>query len=378
MRFFDCSRCLSNVDEPSDLSNMSEGTNPLVTTKRPVQRQRSKGKIALASPGSGLLAMVRSFRASWKRGKQLVPRSRPEMHRRWKKGDLRKRGSKLNGSKSSRHDPFQTSVVGKIYLRPSSSGEILKTDVAVRVAGSTGNGSGRSELEREYYEHLEALKFLIEPPACFRNDESRQNFENKLNTLDFKRMNTVAIPEIPIGEFYESTVSVRPWNSEKMKNPDTETRKSAFGRFCAEKIEESLSIERSVIDLFVRAPILKNRKVEAVRSILFDAPKESKTVRFKDENDGQGVSDEQRVDAENMNAEAKENGLRREVSGETVKDFVLSKEIDVGDESEGVDPLPNDVGSDEKASSDGNLDGPVAVAKEDGIFSNNYLVHEDV
>lgn len=90
------------------------------------------------------------------------------------------------------------------------------------------------------------------------------------------------------------------------------------------------------------------------------------------------MSDEQRVDAENMNAEAKENGLRREVSGETVKDFVLSKEIDVGDESEGVDPLPNDVGSDEKASSDGNLDGPVAVAKEDGIFSNNYLVHEDV
>jgi hypothetical protein len=136
-------------------------------------------------------------------------------------------------------------------------------DIGQEGAGLAGRKSG--ELEREYYEQLEALKFLIDPPPCFRNTETRQNFENKLNSLDLKLMNTVAIPDGVAG----------------IPNGYREAR--GHGRFYRPDLERSYvdALDRRIIHLFaMKAPILKSRQSEQV------AARENKTVRFKDEVEG--------------------------------------------------------------------------------------------
>lgn len=257
-----------------------------------------------------------------------------------------------------------------MYSKRGAGGpENFKASVEIRmVNGGEGNGSGRSEigrgeLEREYYEHLEAFKFLIEPPACFRNDEARQNFENKLNTLDFRRMNTVAIPDTPTPEFYEAGSAICTWNGARTMGSDPPTvcqeyRTFRFGRFCVGKMDECLDIERTVIDLFARAPILKRSKVEAVRNILFDVAKEGKTVRFKDEQDALEMS---------MNIEIGGNGASsREVAEETMRSCVVSTEIDVVDEVDEDSSSVNDARSNEDAFSDGGFYLPLDVAENNG------------
>lgn len=80
-------------------------------------------------------------------------------------------------------------------------------------------------------------------------------------------------------------------------------------------VEEHLKIERTMLDLFARAPILKSRHSEQVFSA-----RENKTVRFKDEVERSGTSVEQR-----------EKGLRpegegREVGGMEFDNLVKSEE----------------------------------------------------
>ncbi|KOX75243.1 PDZ and LIM domain protein 7 [Melipona quadrifasciata] len=224
-------------------------------------------------------------------------------------------------------------VAGKIEPR---SGILA---AGVEAAGLTngsrledGNGSGelgRRQLEREYSEQLEALKFLVEPPACFRNvDEARQNLENKLNTLDLRRMNTIAIPT------GESVFTPNPVLRGRMKNCGGngvermfQTRNSNFQGFCAGTMGDTrLNIERTVIDLFVRAPILKNRKLDgARRGVLFNA-NEGKTVRFKDEHDDAG----EMLDEKESGERSAKNISLRETS-EEMKNCELLEGTDVID-----------------------------------------------
>lgn len=159
--------------------------------------------------------------------------------------------------------------------------------------GQEDGGAGRraGELEREYYEHLEALKFLIDPPPCFRNTETRQNFENKLNSLDLRRMNTVAIPEGPVAN--RAARAARALNGFRTSwRPIRGNGGSCVldrERSCAKTldriVQERLRFERTMIDLFVRAPILKSSHGEQVL-----LARENKTVRFKDEVERSGTS----------------------------------------------------------------------------------------
>lgn len=154
-------------------------------------------------------------------------------------------------------------------LKCNDTGRREEVNVAGRRAG---------ELEREYYEHLEALKFLIDPPPCFRNTETRQNFENKLNSLDFRRMNTVAIPAGPDANSYRDLGSSNEFRNSIRENDNSYDRERSYADTLDRIVEEHLKIERTMIDLFVRAPILKSRHSEQV-----SPARENKTVRFKDE-----------------------------------------------------------------------------------------------
>ena len=220
-----------------------------------------------------------------------------------------------------------------------------------------GNGSGelsRGELEREYGEQLEALKFLVEPPASFRNvDEARQNLENKLNTLDLRRMNTVAIPTA--GE-----------SASTPKNPALRMKSCGNCResnFQGTMNDTRLNIERTVIDLFVRAPILKNRKLDdARRGSVFNA-NEGKTVRFKDEHAGETFEEkESGEDTRNI-------GLRG--TSTEMKNCELLEGTDVID---GIDRSEVSMNgrTEELVRFDGNFDPPFDVAVTNGMVSIDY------
>lgn len=117
----------------------------------------------------------------------------------------------------------------------------------------------------------EALKFLIEPPPRFRSDETwgggrrrrRKILEEKLNTLDLKRMNTVAIPAL---DFSRSVAAIFDHNG---------------GQSAVSRCNGGGGGLR--IDLcFVGAPILKRGRGRAGEGgvVLLS---EGKSVRFKDE-----------------------------------------------------------------------------------------------
>lgn len=146
----------------------------------------------------------------------------------------------------------------------------VSNDTGPEGAGLAGRRAG-GELEREYCEHLEALKFLIDPPPCFRNAETRQNFENRLNSLDLRLINTVAIP----GEAAPTAASRRRRRGFRWRTADLcengdlgSSYENALDRFA----------DRAMIGLLVKAPILKSRPGEQS-----SPARENKTVRFKDE-----------------------------------------------------------------------------------------------
>ncbi|XP_068987358.1 uncharacterized protein [Bombus flavifrons] len=361
MRFFNCSQCLTGVEETSSSQISSfKTTDPLVSDKqlsRRVLRSKSKRKVTCASSGSRFVAMIRSLRASWKRNRS----SRP--------GTRSKRGKGVT---------FARPVAKKV---DSKSG-ILATNVEAGLTnGKKKDGKGNSELngeefEREYYEQLEALKFLIEPPACFRTDETRQNFENKLNTLDFRRMNTVAIPT---GEFSQSTAALRSWGYRRMKNsvPHSNAgtlgiKKSNFKKFYSDAIDDTRSsIERSMIHLFDRAPILKNKNVEAVRGILFNT-NESKTVRFKDEHDDRELLDEQELLNRNMNIEDERDNISLRKTSKEMKRCMILEGTDAVKEIVGGDSSLNDKWMEEDVCFDENFDTLFDVAVTNGMVSIDY------
>ncbi|KAL0127131.1 hypothetical protein PUN28_005424 [Cardiocondyla obscurior] len=280
MKLFDCIQCLATLNRRRSSRRSCETTDPLVITKRPpLRRQRyysyrraESQKIASSRSNVRFLTAIRSLGISWKR-----------------RGSSRTRGKHEACPKSARllagNDQIGSTTVG---IPKAVNGVRLKRKRKILAKGvETSNGrraeagvAGRraGELEREYYEHLEALKFLIDPPPCFRNTETRQNFENKLNSLDFRRMNTVAIPAWP------ETYGRRDlgWGPSGFRSPRRENGSGGRARTYADTldriVEEHLRIERTMLDLFARAPILKGRHGGQV-----SPARENKTVRFKDE-----------------------------------------------------------------------------------------------
>lgn len=305
MKLFDCIQCLTTLNQRRSSRRRScETTDPLVMTKRPpTRRQRPHHrrcepaqKVTLSRSNVRFLTTIRSFGASWKRRGYARTRSKREIHPKSKRlvGDdeVRSKGVGIAKTVNGVHLKKKRKIPAK-SVETSKGNDTVGRREEVSVAGRRAG-----ELEREYYEHLEALKFLIDPPPCFRNTETRQNFENKLNSLDFRRMNTVAIPAGP-GTNGRRDLGKIP---NGFRSPIRESDGS-HGRLYADTldciVEEHLKIERTMIDLFARAPILKSRHGEQV-----SPARENKTVRFKDEVERSGTS-----------VERWEEGLRPEGEG---------------------------------------------------------------
>ena len=381
MRFLNCSQCLTGVEETSSSQIPSfKTTDPLVSGKqlsRRVPRSKSKRKVACASPGSRFVAMIRSLRASWKRNRSSRSGTRLESHRKSRKRQMTKKNGEGN-----RFDVSCRSKRGKgvIFARPVAKkvdprSGILATNVEAGLTDGKEKGIGelnREEFEREYYEQLEALKFLIEPPACFRTDETRQNFENKLNTLDFRRMNTVAIPT---GEFSQPTAVLRSWGYRRMRNsvPHSNAatlaiRKSNFKKFYSNAIDDT---RMSMIHLLDRAPILKNKNIEAVRGILFNT-NESKTVRFKDEHDDREMLDEQEFINRNMNIEDEQDNISLRETSKEMERCVILEATDVVKGIVGGDSSLNGRWMEENVCFDENFGTLFDVAVTNGMVSIDY------
>lgn len=119
--------------------------------------------------------------------------------------------------------------------------------------------------------------YVIDPPASFSGDdslESHQNFKNKLNTLDFKRMNTVALeaPSSPTPSRSDSAIY------RKNSYVERESASLPIGKFARKTmledfLRERLRIEQTMIDL------LNGRDPGSL--VLKKSRNEDKKVRFK-------------------------------------------------------------------------------------------------
>ncbi|CAB0040739.1 unnamed protein product [Trichogramma brassicae] len=92
-------------------------------------------------------------------------------------------------------------------------------------------------------------EYLLDPPASFSGDdslESHQNFRNKLNTLDFQRMNTVALEAEPSSSG-KSDPAMYHKNS---YNEESSTAKFARKTMLEDFLKERPKIEQTMIDLF--------------------------------------------------------------------------------------------------------------------------------
>jgi len=302
MKLFDCIKCLTTLNQRRSSRRRScETTNPLVITKRPPTRRyphHRRSELAQKSTSSRFnvqfLTTIRRFGASWKRRRI---RSKHDTHTKSRKllaGDDEVRSKSVGIPRT----------INGVHLKrkrkiPEKSAETSKGNDTERREEVIVAGRRAGQLEREYYEHLETLKFLIDPPPCFRNTETRQNFENKLNSLDFRQMNTVAIPAGPETNGYQDVGNPNGFRSPIRENKSSYDRGRLYADTLDRIVEEHLKIERTMIDLFVRAPILKSRHGEQV-----SPARENKTVRFKDEVERSGTS-----------VEGWEKGLRPEGEG---------------------------------------------------------------
>ncbi|XP_018344557.1 PREDICTED: uncharacterized protein LOC108749952 [Trachymyrmex septentrionalis] len=330
MKLFDCIRCIKTLNQRQSSSQRQrncETTDPLVMTKRPPTRRqryqphhrRFEGpqKVTPSRSNARFLTTIRSFGASWKRRGLARARSKREIRTKPRK--------LINNDEIKSKDVGIPKTANGIHLKRKRKIPAKSVETSNGTDDDTGrweevNVAGRraGELEREYYEHLEALKFLIDPPPCFRNTETRQNFENKLNSLDFRRMNTVAIPAGPETNGHQRLEGPNRGFQSSIRENDLFDRRS-YADTLDRIVEEHLKIERTMMDLFAfRAPILKSRHGEPVSP----GSRENKTVRFKDEVERSGTSVER----------WKKGGLRpegegREAAGMEFDNLVRTEEI---------------------------------------------------
>ncbi|KAG7208438.1 hypothetical protein KM043_014665 [Ampulex compressa] len=160
MRFPDCSRCVRGVVEETPTSRPSKQTDPLLTTKRLDRPRRSKRRTA--NPGARFRRIVRNLEARWRRSRIST---RPDIFRGARKRAKRRDKSRAGTSK------LRTALSWSDFTRRGTK----CTGLEARITGLdrlADEESDRKELEREYWEHLEALRFLIDPPASFKGDEA--------------------------------------------------------------------------------------------------------------------------------------------------------------------------------------------------------------
>ncbi|XP_058799317.1 uncharacterized protein LOC131668863 [Phymastichus coffea] len=236
MKFFACSRCLDDeaAQKPSKSCRrqpLQEINNPLVMTKRP-----SPTVLQPSPPTSRKKKEYPSFMAA------LAALSRRP----------RKRSSSSTlPLKNARSRVIEPPVRQMVRQRPAS-----RTQRLIKLYEDRAEGNYRN------------AEFLIEPPASFSGDdstESHQNFKNKLNTLDFKKMNTVGVEADP--------PSIYRKNSYEEAQP-VPICKFARKTLLEDFLKERVRIEQTMIDL------LNGRDPGSL--VLKKSRNDDKRVRFKE------------------------------------------------------------------------------------------------
>ena len=249
--------------------------------------------------------------APWQRKRRSGrPKARLETRKKVKKRDLlREKQSKskcyeLSGhtsEESKRNNDDKSPRRFRRFLKDSSRFRYDESFTKEpRRIGEEKNGysivNNALDLEREYDEHLEALKFLLERESPFENAEERRNSRNALNTLDFRTINTVALPENitrneawNVFDFRENLQSsfcgVPESMLEMFPSGDPKERARLFRESVDRVIQENRKIEEAMMSLLGRDPILKKTKSCLSREGSPASRKEMKTVRFKVEDD---------------------------------------------------------------------------------------------
>lgn len=190
MRFLGCSQCLTGIEGARSTVMSNTSCDPLLITKRPTVKHGNENShrrisIPVESGGdTGSRRVIRvpmilraAFNAACRKKHRKKSKNRLETRKKVKKRDvLRERSSRsISDSRSDGN-----------FLE-------VKTD-------------DQQRRRDEYCEHLEALKFILEPGDSFGNSGVTWNASGKLSSLDFRRINTIAIP-------HEST-----WNLRKFQN----------------------------------------------------------------------------------------------------------------------------------------------------------------
>ncbi|XP_063976874.1 uncharacterized protein LOC135162391 [Diachasmimorpha longicaudata] len=235
MRIPGCSQCLTGIEEARSTVVSNTSCDPLLITKRPIVKQSNEN-----SHSHRRISIPMECRdASDRRVSRLPVFLRAMFNATWR----RKRGRKNREWLETKRRVKKRDVFRKRESSSDDNGFAGRRIVELR------NEALENEEFGEYCEHLEPLKFILEPPASFAN-EDHWNATAKLNSLDFRRINTIAIP-------HEST-----WNLMKFQN----------------KFDEAMMC------IIEREPILKRvRKSCLTRDATVFNKREGKTVRFKDD-----------------------------------------------------------------------------------------------
>ena len=261
MKFLTCSRCLEDDQQLTTNHQIQEISNPLVITKRP-KYQTYQSSSSSPKQKSSFPFILSNFIA-WPRRKKKSQSVRI--------GSIRVIEPPPPPRRRYRHRPTsRTQRLIKMYEDRASSPE---------------------PCIHQYQE------YVIEPPASFSGDdslESHQNFRNKLNTLDFKRMNTVALEASP-GTPSKSETSI--YRNNSYTEEPSSTAKFARKTMLEDFLKERPKIEQTMIDLF---------NTKRARS-------EERKVRFN-------------VDADDCTRGDQETEIKLEVDPETkVEDFFVEK-----------------------------------------------------
>lgn len=274
MKLLACSQCLSSVDEGSPsssfgrLSLSDSSSNPVFLrslrpqVKKPPDRRTS---FSLKKP----LPRVFQVLASPWRSKKSKPRTATaERRHKVKKRDLAR---ERKNSESSKRCSDESS---RFYLEPLSPERIEKIksfdgEREKLFSGKIAQGVS-DDLEEEYYAHLEALKFFIDPPNNFKDSKPEGKESNeaeklgrgeRLSTLDFRLMNTVGLVAdneegkfcvVPLDEAIQEHVKIEravfgePILRRKCNNKSNDKRDGKSVRFMVENFKDEEIVVNSL------------------------------------------------------------------------------------------------------------------------------------
>lgn len=246
--------------------------DPLLITKRPTATlapENSHRGISIPMECRGtegrvsqLPKMLRAAlnAASWQRRRRSRGKSKLETRSKVNKRDLLKNHSMDTNEifKTKKHNSREKSKNSEVFHE--------NRETIFKDCGARG-------LECEYYEHLETLKFLLSPPQSFADS---WNSCNKLNSLDFQRMNTIAIPD-------ESSWNIGKFHKKNFDVTEREMRARYFLDSVDRVIRDDRKIEEVMMTILQREPVIHKKLAKSclTREISPTSPKETKTVRFQ-------------------------------------------------------------------------------------------------